>query len=197
MSYLPFYAGGAALAAVVLLHYALLHAQLGVSGRITTLVNRARARASEQPELSDAEMLEALRAMTASEFGDEAVGEAPAEQAAPVVNASTLSTTSHVLFFVGLVLGGFVATQSVGAFAPTPTLGGELFAHYLGTSMPMGHLVLFAGGILVGFGTRMSGGCTSGHGLIGVPLLEPGSLASTAGFFGSGIAVSLTLEALR
>jgi uncharacterized membrane protein YedE/YeeE len=57
-------------------------------------------------------------------------------------------------------------------------------------------LTLFFGGALVGFGTRMSGGCTSGHGLSGCGRLQPASLAATAVFFGVAIGVSFLLERL-
>lgn len=195
MTYLPFWAGGLALTAVVLLHYGLLRSQLGVSGRISTLVNRLRANARDEPQLSDDDMLAALRAMTESEFGADAVGEAPAPSAAAPVS-TVIPTSAHLLFFGGLALGGFAATSAVGAFHPTPTVSGELFGRYVSAG-PMGYLVLFGGGLLVGIGTRMSGGCTSGHGLIGVPRMQPGSLLATASFFGAGIAVSLLLEVVR
>jgi uncharacterized membrane protein YedE/YeeE len=55
-------------------------------------------------------------------------------------------------------------------------------------------LVLFGGGLLVGFGTRLSGGCTSGHGLSGCGRLQPASLIATAVFFGVAIGVSFLLE---
>ena len=60
----------------------------------------------------------------------------------------------------------------------------------------MSYTVLLLGGVLIGWGTRMSGGCTSGHGLCGVSRAQPGSLVATCAFFGTGIVVSLLLEAL-
>jgi uncharacterized membrane protein YedE/YeeE len=54
---------------------------------------------------------------------------------------------------------------------------------------------LAVGGLLVGAGTRMAGGCTSGHGLSGAGRLVPASLAATAIFFGVGAAVSMALNA--
>ncbi len=47
---------------------------------------------------------------------------------------------------------------------------------------------LVAGGLLVGLGTRIANGCTSGHGVCGVARLSPRSLAATATFVGIGIA---------
>jgi uncharacterized membrane protein YedE/YeeE len=53
---------------------------------------------------------------------------------------------------------------------------------------------LVGGGVLVGFGTRMAAGCTSGHGLCGVSRFQKGSMLSTAAFFGMGIVVSFGLR---
>jgi uncharacterized membrane protein YedE/YeeE len=58
---------------------------------------------------------------------------------------------------------------------------------------PGGLAVLAGGGMLVGFGTAMCGGCSAGHGLTGSARLFPGSLLSTAVFFGTAVAVSLLL----
>jgi uncharacterized protein len=47
---------------------------------------------------------------------------------------------------------------------------------------------LIAAGLLVGFGTRLGSGCTSGHGICGVSRLSPRSIAATALFMASGFA---------
>jgi uncharacterized membrane protein YedE/YeeE len=47
------------------------------------------------------------------------------------------------------------------------------------TSSP---LLLVAGGLIVGFGTRLGSGCTSGHGVCGIARLSPRSLIATATF---------------
>ena len=71
-------------------------------------------------------------------------------------------------FVAGLVLGAlaYVATADVpvAVVAPLPAV--------------------VAGGLLVGFGTRLGSGCTSGHGLCGVARLSRRSVAATATFFG-------------
>ena len=55
-----------------------------------------------------------------------------------------------------------------------------------GSNMPVPDMpawaVVIAGGLLVGFGTRLGGGCTSGHGVCGVARLSPRSLAATMTF---------------
>jgi len=57
-------------------------------------------------------------------------------------------------------------------------------------------LLLVASGVLIGYGARLAGGCTSGNGLSGNAILSPASLVATATFFGTAIAVSFFIEAL-
>ena len=49
-------------------------------------------------------------------------------------------------------------------------------------------MTLIIGGLLVGFGTRLANGCTSGHGVCGVARLSPRSFAATATFMAAGFA---------
>jgi uncharacterized membrane protein YedE/YeeE len=57
--------------------------------------------------------------------------------------------------------------------------------------------VVAVAGLLVGFGTRLGGGCTSGHGICGVARLSPRSLAATATFVAVAmLVVALTRHAL-
>lgn len=51
---------------------------------------------------------------------------------------------------------------------------------------PLGLLIV--AGLLVGFGTRLGSGCTSGHGVCGIARRSPRSLVATAVFMASGIA---------
>lgn len=53
-----------------------------------------------------------------------------------------------------------------------------------------GFLLMIVGGFMVGFGTRYAGGCTSGHGILGLSALQWPSLVATASFFLGGILVS-------
>ncbi|HYD67207.1 YeeE/YedE family protein [Azospirillum sp.] len=48
--------------------------------------------------------------------------------------------------------------------------------------------LLVAGGLLVGFGTRLGSGCTSGHGVCGLARLSPRSLAATGVFMATAVA---------
>jgi hypothetical protein len=46
---------------------------------------------------------------------------------------------------------------------------------------------MFLGGVLIGFGTRLANGCTSGHGIFGISNLEWPSVVSTVAFMAAGI----------
>ena len=61
---------------------------------------------------------------------------------------------------------------------------GEPFALELRASWP----VVLAAGLLVGLGTRLGSGCTSGHGVCGIARLSKRSIVATAVFMGTGIA---------
>lgn len=56
-------------------------------------------------------------------------------------------------------------------------------------------ILLISGG-LVGYGAKLSGGCTSGNGLSGISSLSPASFAATATFFSTAIAVSFLVKAV-
>jgi uncharacterized protein len=69
--------------------------------------------------------------------------------------------------------------------------GGALIAalHPASFDLPHGgHGTLLVGGLLVGFGTRLGNGCTSGHGLCGMSRLSPRSIVATMVFMACGMA---------
>ena len=76
-------------------------------------------------------------------------------------------------FVFGLPLGALLFQSGFGPiesrFSPSPTL-------------------LIAGGLLVGFGTRLGSGCTSGHGVCGMSRFSRRSIVATVTFMASGIA---------
>jgi uncharacterized membrane protein YedE/YeeE len=85
----------------------------------------------------------------------------------------------------GLVLGGFLSALLGGGWQPTWALG--VFDQAIGFG-PTGKLAwMFVGGLFIGFGTRLAGGCTSGHGIFGLANLELPSLVTTISFLGAGI----------
>lgn len=89
-----------------------------------------------------------------------------------------------LLFAVGIVGGGFLATRFLSA-EPVQFLPQHYFTNPLA-----GGLQLFVGGILIGFGTRYAGGCTSGHAITGIANLNWPSLVATIFFFVGGLSVT-------
>lgn len=101
--------------------------------------------------------------------------------------ASLLASNGwRIPLLLGLVLGGFVSVLfSDGGWEPTWALG--RFDTEIGWGEGGKILWMFAGGVLVGFGTRLAGGCTSGHGIFGLSNLEWPSLVATVSFMGAGV----------
>jgi uncharacterized protein len=96
--------------------------------------------------------------------------------------------TWRLPFVVGLLIGGFVSALSSGGWQPTLALG--IFDERIGAG-PAGKLAwMFAGGLFIGFGTRLGNGCTSGHGIFGMSNLERSSLVTTLAFMAGGIAMT-------
>ena len=79
----------------------------------------------------------------------------------------------RALFVAGLLVGGVVA-----ALALPGALGGASVS--VATAS--------VAGLLVGVGTRLGNGCTSGHGVCGISRLSPRSLAATLTFIATGAA---------
>ena len=63
-------------------------------------------------------------------------------------------------------------------------LVGEWPAVTITASLP----VIVAAGLLVGFGTRMGSGCTSGHGIVGLARFSPRSIVAVVTFLAAGVA---------
>lgn len=83
-------------------------------------------------------------------------------------------------FVAGLVIGPFI----VGA------LGGAVPDIVLQAPVP----VLVVAGLLVGFGTRLGNGCTSGHGVCGIARGSPRSFVATAVFFVVAVATVFVMR---
>jgi uncharacterized membrane protein YedE/YeeE len=67
-------------------------------------------------------------------------------------------------------------------------------AEPLGTAVPAWRLLL--GGVVAGFGARLAGGCTSGHGICGIGSLKLPSLLAVITFMATGFATAQLLAAL-
>jgi uncharacterized membrane protein YedE/YeeE len=88
----------------------------------------------------------------------------------------------------GLVLGGAISALLGGGWEPIWALG--IFDRAVGLG-PAGKIAwMFVGGLFIGFGTRLAGGCTSGHGIFGMANFELPSLLSTLSFMAAGIATT-------
>lgn len=88
----------------------------------------------------------------------------------------------RLAFLAALVVGGWLATL-------LPANGG---AHIASPH----NALLIVSGLLVGFGTRLGNGCTSGHGVCGLARLSPRSLASVMVFMGIGMLSATLLRPL-
>jgi uncharacterized membrane protein YedE/YeeE len=97
----------------------------------------------------------------------------------------------EVLLLIGVVVGALLAAW----------LGNELTLRWLpplweerfGPSIGLRLAVAFAGGVLMAFGARLAGGCTSGHGISGAMQLSVGSWIAVVCFFAGGIAVAMLM----
>lgn len=86
----------------------------------------------------------------------------------------------RLAFLAGLVLAPLIYRTTVGIIGPITVTSSSA--------------ILVLGGLLVGFGTRLGNGCTSGHGVCGIARLSPRSLAATAIFMLSGAATVFVLR---
>lgn len=112
----------------------------------------------------------------------------------------------NLVVILGAMLGGFVAVHFMGDasnVAINPKTIAQL--NQLGIDAPNGKLlpdvlfgnnvfqspkmifILIIGGILIGFGSRYAGGCTSGHAIFGLSNLQLPSLKAVIGFFVGGL----------
>lgn len=112
----------------------------------------------------------------------------------------------NLVVLAGAMIGGFVAVHYMsdptnvdinpktieqltalnidgpnGKLAPEALFGNEVF------SSPKMLAILLIGGILIGFGSRYAGGCTSGHAISGLSNLQLPSLKAVIGFFVGGL----------
>lgn len=110
----------------------------------------------------------------------------------------------------GLFLGAVLATTVIGvgtpALAPTtrealaglglgPAAGlapAELF-NWRALATVRGMLILLGGGFLVGFGASYAGGCTSGHGVLGLATRQAASVVALVGIFAGGLFATFVL----
>jgi uncharacterized protein len=114
----------------------------------------------------------------------------------------------NLLFVCGIFFGGLIASQLLsaeGGISVDPRLQAELSDYGIRNFDELypvdlfsfsniltlrGSIILIVGGFLVGFGTRYAGGCTSGHSITGLSMLQMPSLVATICFMIGGIVVA-------
>ncbi|MEW4467663.1 YeeE/YedE thiosulfate transporter family protein [Parasphingorhabdus sp. JC815] len=96
------------------------------------------------------------------------------------IAASGTPRAMAIAFIIGLPLGTLIISLIMGGVE---------------TRFPSSSIPLIIGGLLVGYGTRLGSGCTSGHGVCGVTRLSARSLIATAIFMASGFATVALMRA--
>lgn len=211
MEYWSWWIGGLALGLFAVVFSLLTGKPLGVSGSWLSIAKRkddAVLKASAEIMAGDQDQVkDDLMAMTMAEFGEDVLtgdsdsnlqrreGEANAE----ATNNATIKQdytpwTVHIIFLATMFLGSYIASITTGEFSLTTELSALHTKIFENTGEAW--IALFFGGIMVGFGTQMAGGCTSGHGLSGTAQLIPASLLSTFVFFGSATVLTILMNSL-
>lgn len=111
----------------------------------------------------------------------------------------------NIAFLIGAIIGGFIAKQFLSngepvqiseatiqtlaqyGFAPPQGAQPDEIFSWNSVFTLKGFLVLAVGGLMVGFGSRYAGGCTSGHAISGLSDLQIPSLVAVIGFFAGGL----------
>ncbi len=212
----PWWIGGGAVALMAGIYPLLTGRTLGVSSVYVALLRSLKK--EDKFEMTPEELAEMMMAATAEEFGSgdgDSDGDSDSdgddhsngfdlsdyEQVDYDPDAAQADSDSLAIltggegrgyFLVGMIGGGFIAAQFRGLPIKWSSLGVHFDERY-GDNIWFILSVLLVAGILVGFGTRMAGGCTSGHGLTGMACRQPGSLFSTMTFWGVGMSVTWVL----
>lgn len=87
---------------------------------------------------------------------------------------------TNAAFVAGLLLG--------------PVMYFTAFRHWPAVTVTASLPLVMLAGLLVGFGSRMGSGCTSGHGVMGLARLSPRSIVAVVTFLASGIAAVALLR---
>lgn len=208
MEYWSWWIGALALGGFAVIFSLLTGKPLGVSGSWLSIARRkddailkksAKVFEGDQEQVKDD-----LLAMTMAEFGETALDDETPQRREGEANAATEQDnkvkqdfthwTVHAFFLVTMFIGSYVASITTGDFSLSTelsTLHSTIFEN-----QGEAWLALLFGGMMVGFGTQMAGGCTSGHGLSGTAQLIPASMLATVVFFGSASALTFLMNML-
>ncbi|MET8219387.1 YeeE/YedE family protein [Streptomyces hirsutus] len=212
-TYWPWWAGAIGLALVTINHTLITDRSLGVSAAWDRVLHWRRERQLERMDeefTDDQALAEALAAATAEHFGTgtsastvpqvpygksqplEANAESAANERPAATSLRPAPLVTQAALLMSVFLGGFIAAVASGRFHLRYDMGPG-FRNLVTADSTAMIAVLFVGGVLIGFGTRLAGGCSSGHGLSGCGRLRPVSIVATAVFFGTAVAVSFLL----
>lgn len=210
-SYWPWWAGALGLALVTINYTMITDRSLGVSGAWDRVLHwRAERRLERLDEqfLNDRALVGALAQATADQFGAAAPihpetthsgarshdldVEPTEDERSSVASLRPVPLVTQAALLLSIFVGGWIAAVSSGRFQIRFDMG-EGFSRLVTSNPTTMVCLLFVGGVMVGFGTRLAGGCSSGHGLSGCGRLRPVSLLATAVFFGTAVVVSFLL----
>ncbi|VAW93037.1 hypothetical protein MNBD_GAMMA23-837 [hydrothermal vent metagenome] len=201
MAYWPWWLGAIGLTSISLLYFFLIGRLLGVSGSWAKVVFwREQQALHKENETLHSQGTEAINstliAETLAEFGEDAVAElgiteTPHQEKQPAIEKES-RWTSHLTFLVSIFVGSLLVSIFTGHFEVRFNLS-DIHSQIFGNLWEV-WLALFFGGAMVGFGTQMAGGCTSGHGLSGSARMIPASLLSTFVFVLSAVSLSLLMK---
>jgi uncharacterized protein len=105
--------------------------------------------------------------------------------AIPFFRRSSFGESWRLPFLLGMPLGGLAGALLAGPVGVVASMG--LFDAVFTSRMDVKLAVLFAGGLMVGFGARWAGGCTSGHSIMGISQGRTASMVITVGFMTAGM----------
>ena len=207
IEYWPWWLGALGLAGVCFAYFLLVGRLLGVSGSWAKVVgwreNRILEQINDEVAENQDEMNDALMAETLAQFGEAAVQELQSEStpaAAPAKKVdideleSSTPWTAHLTFLLCMFIGAFGMAYITGSFELRYELS-PVHSQIFGDTWEVWVALLF-GGMMVGFGTQMAGGCSSGHGLSGCARLLPASLLATLVFLVSAVFLSMLMEVM-
>jgi hypothetical protein len=131
-----------------------------------------------------------------------AYGRLAGEVAIPLLGAEAVASNTYwklapfafdygVIFLVGIMVGAFVSSSLSGTFKIE--LVPEVWKQELGASVWKRFAYAFLGGVVIMYGARLAGGCTSGHGISGGLQLAVSSWLFLAVMFASGLVASAVL----
>jgi hypothetical protein len=98
-------------------------------------------------------------------------------------------------FFAGVILGGIVFVVVSGTTTAGTGAGYGWLSREFSSPVVVGAILVLAG-LLIGYGARMAGGCTSGNGLGGSSFASPAGWASTATFIGTAVGATVLVGAI-